>query len=99
YLISVLGVDPAARAARVTLPMLIVQGTRDLQVSVADAQMLKAAAPRATLALLPDVNHVLKHVDGDARGANLATYADPNLPLAPGVVDTVAKFVSAPDRR
>jgi uncharacterized protein YhdP len=33
--------------------------------------------------LLPGVNHVLKTVEGDSRGANIATYADPNLPIAP----------------
>ena len=59
---------------------------------------LKAASPRAKLALLPGVNHVLKQVDGDARAANLATYADPELPLAAGVVPTIADFIVAPNR-
>jgi hypothetical protein len=33
-------------------------------------------------------------VEGDSRGANIATYADPNLPIAPGVVTAVADFIT-----
>ena len=98
FLISLFRADPAKLAAKVRQPRLIVQGARDLQVTEADAQALKAASPRAKLALLPGVNHVLKQVDGDARAANLATYADPELPLAAGVVPTIADFIVAPNR-
>jgi len=45
--------------------------------------------------LLPDTNHVLKAVTSDDRRANAATYADPSLPLAQGVVDAIATFVAA----
>jgi hypothetical protein len=63
-------------------------------VGEADARLLKQADPRAELALLPGVNHVLKLVPADDRRANLAAYADPSLPLAPGVVDTIARFLA-----
>lgn len=95
FVISLYAKRPAALAAAITKPILIVQGEADLQVTVADAQALKAAQPKATLVLLPKVGHVLKTVEGDSRGANLATYADPNLPLAPGVVEAVAGFITA----
>ncbi|MCU0902498.1 MAG: alpha/beta fold hydrolase [Tabrizicola sp.] len=94
FLIDALSHDPVALAARVGVPVLIIQGTRDLQVGVADARMLGAAAPDATLALVPDVNHVLKTVASDDPAANVATYGDPDLPIAPGVVDAVAQFVA-----
>lgn len=92
YLISWLPIDPAAEIARVSVPTLILQGTTDLQVSVADARRLAAAQPHARLVLLEGVNHVLKTAPLD-RAANLAAYGDPTLPLAPGVVDEVARFV------
>jgi pimeloyl-ACP methyl ester carboxylesterase len=97
--ISLFSYDPAALIAKVRLPVLIVQGERDIQVSVADAKRLAAAHPAAKLVLLPDVNHVLKTVASDDRNANFATYADPALPLAPGVVEAIAGFVAAPPRR
>jgi hypothetical protein len=37
--------------------MLIVQGLRDIQVSIADAQALHAANPSSQLALLADIHH------------------------------------------
>ncbi len=94
FLISEIGVDPTALIARIRRPILIVQGERDLQVSVEDAQRLKLAAPPAQLALLPATNHVLKEVDSNDPGANIATYAAPDQPLAPGVVETIAKFIN-----
>ena len=85
--------DPARLAAGLTVPLLIVQGDKDIQVTVDDAKVLAAAQPKARLAVLPGVNHVLKAIAGDDRGANLATYADPSLPIAPSIVDTIAGFV------
>jgi len=41
---------------------------------------------------LPGVNHVFKIAPVE-RAANLATYADPKLPLASGVGDIVAGFI------
>ncbi|HEX8534687.1 MAG TPA: alpha/beta fold hydrolase [Allosphingosinicella sp.] len=92
-MISLLSYDPAVLLAKYPGSVLVLQGTRDIQVSVDDALRLKAARAGTKLALLPDVNHVLKAVTSDDRGANVATYADPALPLAAGVVDTVADFV------
>lgn len=95
FLINAFAKDPARLAAATIRPLLIVQGESDLQVTVEDAQKLKTGQPKATLALIPGVNHVLKTVEGDSRGANIATYADPNLPIAPGVVTAVADFIAA----
>lgn len=96
FLISMFSYDPAKLIATVRKPVLILQGKRDMQVSVADAERLKQAAPEAKLVLLDDTNHVLKMVTSDDRRANGATYADPSLPLAPGVVDAIAGFVAKP---
>jgi fermentation-respiration switch protein FrsA (DUF1100 family) len=95
FLINALSYDPAKLIAAVAKPVLIVQGRRDMQVGIADAERLKEAAPKAELALLPDVNHVLKTVASDDPRANAATYADPSLPLAPGVAEAIATFVAA----
>jgi uncharacterized protein len=46
------------------------------------------------LVLLPDVNHVLKSVTSDDVRANVATYGNASLPLAPGVVEAIADFLT-----
>lgn len=92
YVISWMDLDPVALAAQTSVPVLVMQGTTDIQTSVADAQALAAARPGIDLVLLEGVNHLLKVAPMD-RAANLATYADPDLPLAEGVVSTVAGFI------
>jgi pimeloyl-ACP methyl ester carboxylesterase len=85
--------NPAALAAKLRVPLLIVQGDRDIQVTVEDARELAAAQPKAALAVLPGVNHVLKVPRGDDRAANLKAYADPTLPIAASAVEAIANFV------
>jgi len=92
YLISWLSLDPAALIAAWDGPVMIGQGTTDIQVSVVDAEAMAAAQPDARLVLWEGVNHILKTAPA-ARAANVATYMDPDLPLAPGIVDDVANFI------
>lgn len=92
YLRDLLSYDPAKLAKAFKGPLMIVHGARDLQVSMADARALQAARPDARLHIAADANHVLKAAPGD-RAANLASYADPSLPLAPGIADAVAAFI------
>jgi len=94
FLVNAFSYDPAKLIAAVAKPVLIIQGKRDMQVGVADAERLKEAAPKAELVLLADTNHALKTVTSDDRRANALTYGNPNLPLAPGVVDIIAGFVN-----
>lgn len=95
FLISGMALDPADLIARVCLPILIVQGGRDLQITVADAERLRAARPDARLVLRPEANHVLKRVASSDRAANLAAYRDPALPLDRGVAEAITRFILA----
>jgi fermentation-respiration switch protein FrsA (DUF1100 family) len=86
--------EPAKLAAAYRGPILILQGDADIQVSVVDANALKAAQPAAKLVILPGVNHVMRAGSRDPAETR-ANYADPSLPLAPGVVDAIAAFAKA----
>lgn len=92
YLASWLRYDPVAELAGFDAPALVVQGTTDLQVGVADAEALAGARPGVDLVVLTGMNHVLKPVAGDL-AAQMPSYSDPALPLAPGLVEAVATFV------
>lgn len=94
FLMSVLSVDPAKLAAKAGMPILVLQGEADIQVSVEDARRLHAAAPGSKLVLLPAVSHVMKRVEGEGRAANLATYGNPDLKLADGFIPAIAAFMS-----
>ena len=92
YLISWFRLDPAREIATLEIPVLIAQGTTDVQVPVSDARLLAAAAPRARLLLVDGMNHVLKMVPADAQ-AQLRSYGDPTLPVAPPLVSAIVELV------
>lgn len=95
YLISWLALDPAHLAASYHGPMMIGQGSTDLQTTLMDAEALHVAQPNAQLTIWEGVNHVLKIAPAE-RAANSATYTDPTLPLAPGVAEDIAAFILNP---
>jgi len=91
YLISWFRYDPAAEIAKLHIPVAIVQGTADVQVTMTDANALAGANPRAKLVVVPGMNHVLKHApDTSSQAAILSGYTDPALPVEPAVTDAVA---------
>ena len=91
YLISWLKYTPSAEIAKLSMPILILQGTTDVQVSVAEAQALKAAAPNAQFVVIEGMNHVMKHVVDTAQQA--ASYSDPSLPMVPDVPNAIVALV------
>jgi uncharacterized protein len=95
YLISVVNIDPVEAVRRAGVPTLIVQGKTDLQVTVEDAKLLDRA-PKTKMTLIDGMNHVLKKAPMD-RAENLATYADPTLPLARKLVSRIEDFIDDND--
>ncbi len=91
FLISVFAVDPVEAVRRAKVKTLVIQGTTDLQVTEEDARLLNKA-PRTELELIRGMNHVLKKAP-DERVANLATYANPDLPLHPKLADEIEEFI------
>jgi pimeloyl-ACP methyl ester carboxylesterase len=92
HLRSLLALDPVELMRATRQPALIVHGSTDLQTTYADARALATARPGTELVVFGGMNHVLK-VAPEERAGNLATYAHPMLPLAPGVADRIADFV------
>lgn len=94
YLISWFRYDPAVVIARVKCPVLVVQGDKDIQISVADADSLTAANPSARKAVIAGMNHVLKTTDTmDMQVQVIKTYMDPTLPLNSDFSRTVTAFI------
>lgn len=75
YLLSWLPIDPAEELAKLKVPVLIVQGSTDIQVMVEDAQRLARAHPSAKLVIIDGMNHVLKEVREASQ--QTASYSDP----------------------
>ncbi|MGX1176238.1 fermentation-respiration switch protein FrsA (DUF1100 family) [Pseudomonas sp. R151218B TE3479] len=94
YLISLFRQDPARAFAALQMPALIIQGSNDIQVSADDARQLKAAKPDAELALIEGMNHVMRIVPNDVK-RQLASYKDPNLPLAAELGTRILRFIDS----
>src|SRR5215470_4101561 len=93
FLIDQMSHDPATLLARYTGPVLVLQGTTDLQVTMQDAQRLAGARPGVTMVTLEGVNHVLKIAPAD-RAANAATYGNSALPIAPSLIEAITVFLA-----
>lgn len=93
YMTSWMQYDPAQQIRLLTVPVLIIQGKRDLQVTVGDAQKLKAARPNDKLLLFDQMTHALKDVTTDDQLANLKTYVTPDLPITPGLTTAIVQFI------
>jgi fermentation-respiration switch protein FrsA (DUF1100 family) len=86
--------DPAAEIAKVKVPVLIVQGGRDIQISEADARALKAAQPAAKLVLIPAANHVFRMATSDDRMVQAKLYTDPTIPIVPELAPAIAGWIN-----
>jgi pimeloyl-ACP methyl ester carboxylesterase len=90
YLISWFPIDPAAEIAKLHIPITIVQGTADIQVTMDDAHALARGNPSAKLVVVDGMNHVLKHApDTSSQTAILEGYVKPSLGLEPEAIDAV----------
>ncbi|WP_261129811.1 alpha/beta hydrolase [Bacillus sp. Marseille-Q3570] len=92
FLMSWMDYNPTEEIRQISIPTLIINGKNDIQVSVADAENLAAAKPDAELLLIDKMNHVLKEAP-ENRDENLATYSDPTLPLANGLMEGIKEFL------
>lgn len=82
YMISWMKYDPAVEISNLKIPIVIIQGSTDLQVKEEDAVILFKAHPlNSRLIIIENMNHVLK-IAPLGREKNIETYSNPELPLA-----------------
>jgi dienelactone hydrolase len=92
YWLDLKGYDPAAAAKKLGIPMLILQGERDYQVTMADFALWKAAlgsSKGVVIKSYPALNHLFVAGEGKSLPAE---YSRPGH-VAPAVIEEVAKFV------
>lgn len=93
YLISWFKYDPREEIGKLKEPILILQGDKDLQVSVDDAESLfKSISTRNKMEIIKGMNHVLKNVSGDEK-ENIKSYSNPDLPIDQDLVAEIVKFI------
>ena len=84
--------NPQNEIAKLEIPVLIINGTKDLQVSEAEAKLLHEAAESSTIKIMENMNHVLVTIEGDDL-ENSKSYNEPGRKLAEGLIDELVKFI------
>ena len=80
YLIEASSYDPQEEISKLEIPVLIVQGTNDIQIEIKDAQLLHNAATNSRLEIIQGMNHIFRQ-SPENRLLNIQTYANPKLPI------------------
>ena len=92
YLIDASNYLPVVEISKLDIPVLIIQGTHDIQIDVDDAIKLDMAAKNSQLELIEGMNHVFRQAS-ENRLLNLQTYGNPNIPIDNNMVDIVSEFI------
>ena len=84
-------INPIAEIKKIKIPTLIINGDKDIQVKVEDANNLKAAKPNAELVIIKNMNHVLKDIQKEED--NIKSYYSSEYPISKELIKTIVSFV------
>lgn len=92
FLSSWIAVNPIEEIKKITIPTLIINGDKDLQVKSKDAENLHQAQPKSELVIIKNMNHLLKDIEKDED--NLKSYTSPNFSISKELIETVTNFIN-----
>lgn len=93
YMISWIKYNPQVEIKKLTIPILLINGTKDIQVPATDAELLHVANPKSELKIIENMNHIFKEITVDED--NLKSYNNPKLPVIPELINSITKFVKS----
>ena len=92
FLIDASSHDPVVEISKLKIPVLIIQGTNDVQITVNDAEILHAAASESRLEIIEGMNHVLRQASENFL-LNIQTYGNSDLPIEELVIKSISTFI------
>ena len=93
YIISWFKYDPQKEIAKLKIPVMIIQGTTDIQIGLDDAKRLAKALAGSKLVVIEGMNHIMKPAPAD-RQMNILTYTQPDLALKKELIFNLIPFVT-----
>lgn len=84
--------NPVEEIAKIKIPILIINGTKDIQVKVSDAKILNSANKNSKLAIIENMNHVIKNIEKDED--NMKSYYSPDYAISSELIKTITNFVN-----
>lgn len=93
YLREYFSYTPTKEIAKLTIPILVIQGGQDLQTTTKEGEALRNASNNASYLYYENMNHVLKQVDG-SDVQNRAAYIDPDFPLPKSLASDIVNWIN-----
>lgn len=94
YMISWFAVDPVVEIKKIKVPILIVEGDKDIQVFIKDAELLHQANRNSTKIIIPNMNHVFKECNTMDKAVQMPLYSNPALKNVPQLSECVIEFIN-----
>ncbi|MFD1095308.1 alpha/beta hydrolase family protein [Salegentibacter chungangensis] len=94
FLASWIKYDPVEEISKLNIPVLIINGSRDLQIEPKEAEMLNAALPESKLVIIENMNHVFREIKDEDALYNFKSYSEPNRPLHPELLPVMIEFIN-----
>lgn len=94
YIISWIKYNPQTEIKKLHIPTLIINGDKDIQINVNEAQLLHQAKSDAQLKIIPNMNHIFKEIKGDDT-VNKASYTNPDLPVIQELPSVITTFIQS----
>lgn len=91
FMLSWMNYIPTEEIKKLKLPILILNGSKDLQVTTTEAEQLHKANPNSKLVIIDKMNHVLKTINNDED--NLTSYMSADYKLSEELVDVIETFI------
>lgn len=84
--------DPATAIQQISIPTLVINGTKDLQVSVDEAKLLHSASNQSTLEIIEKMNNMMVIIEGDDL-ENSKSYNESHRPIASELITSIVSFI------
>lgn len=94
FLISWIKYNPQEEIKKLTIPVLIINGTKDLQTGVNEAELLHQHKLQSKIVIIENMNHVLKNIEGDIID-NYKSYTNPELDIENKLISEIVTFVNS----
>lgn len=92
FMMSWMAYDPIVATKSLDIPILLINGTKDLQVSISEAELLHDASEKSELRLIDNMNHVLFIISGDDQ-ENAKSYNDHNGKISETLIKEIVEFI------
>jgi alpha/beta superfamily hydrolase len=94
FMINWMKYNPTEIIKELDMPILLINGTKDLQVSELEAELLKSANEKATLTIIENMNHVLFEIKGDDL-ENSKSYNESFRSISTELLESIIDFIKA----